>query len=85
MTEVTYYEVSETDNRDPNTTTLRLSNNTGRKTTYGNVDVNPTALFQNVLDNLTVTNVLIDHEDDSVTIKFMNNDFELTKIVIAIQ
>ena len=44
------YMVEDTDNRDPQTTILYLRTQSGISTAQ--VEVNPVALFQNVLDNL---------------------------------
>ena len=50
MNKIVAYTVEDTDNRDPNTTTLFLKTASGISTAQ--VEVNPTALFQNVLDNI---------------------------------
>jgi len=50
MNKIVAYTVEDTDNRDPNTTTLFLKTASGNSTAQ--VEVDPTQLFQNVLDNI---------------------------------
>jgi hypothetical protein len=79
------YVVEDTDNRDPQTTLLYLKTPSG--ITTATCEVDPTSLFQNVLDNTTGAKVKLHiNNQNQIVISFVipdqGEDYEMMSLVV---